>query len=95
MMIIHDFKLTHPLILIALRFLLVAVLFVSCNTFGHIEANTFQKKEPCTEPIPTLFDRVSPAVVFIIAKSINPYLVSDRVESTLGTGFIVDQMGII
>lgn len=54
-----------------------------------------QKKEPCTEPIPVVFDRVSPAVVFIIAKSINPYLVTDRVERTVGSGFIVDRSGII
>lgn len=94
-MIINYLKFNHPAIFIALRFLFVAVLLVACNTFGQIEANTLQKKIPCTEPIPIVFDRVSPAVVFIIAKSINPYLVSDRVESTLGTGFIVDRSGII
>jgi len=94
-MIIHCCKSNHPIILIALRFLFISILLVSCSTFGQIEATMIQKKEPCAEPIPTVFDRVSPAVVFIIAKSINPYLVSDRVESTLGSGFIVDQSGII
>jgi serine protease Do len=95
MMIINHLKFSHPLIFIALRFLFVSILLVSCSTFGQIDAITLQKKEPCTEPIPIVFDRVSPAVVFIIAKSINPYLVSDRVESIVGSGFIVDHTGII
>lgn len=94
-MIIHYFKFNRPVIMTGLRFLFFSILLVSCNTFGQIETTMIQKKEPCTEPIPIIFDRVSPAVVFIIAKSINPYLVSDRVESSVGSGFIVDQSGII
>jgi S1-C subfamily serine protease len=44
----------------------------------------------CAEPIPDIYDRVSPAVVFISATAINPYQLSDRVTHTVGSGFIID-----
>jgi S1-C subfamily serine protease len=44
---------------------------------------------------PTIFDRVSPAVVYIYATSINPYRTTDRVERVIGSGFIIDPSGLI
>ncbi len=53
------------------------------------------KDESCSIPIPSIFDRVSPAVVYINAMSINPYQSSDRVEHIIGSGFIFDASGLI
>ena len=49
----------------------------------------------CSTDIPTLFDRVSPAVVMISAQSINPYKVQGRVTRIIGSGFIYDAKGLI
>lgn len=49
----------------------------------------------CAIPVPDIFDRASPAVVFITATSINPYRLSDRVIHVVGSGFIVDASGLI
>jgi S1-C subfamily serine protease len=49
----------------------------------------------CSTDIPTLFDRVSPAVVMISGQSINPYRVQGRVTRIIGSGFIYDSKGLI
>jgi S1-C subfamily serine protease len=49
----------------------------------------------CAEPLPAIFKRVSPAVVFISATSINPYHTTDRVERVIGSGFIIDGEGLV
>ncbi|MEO8004443.1 MAG: trypsin-like peptidase domain-containing protein [Betaproteobacteria bacterium] len=49
----------------------------------------------CSTDIPTLFERVSPAVVMISAQSINPYKVQGRVSHTIGSGFIYDAKGLV
>jgi len=49
----------------------------------------------CTETTPAIFERVSPAVLFIDATSINPYRVTDRVEHTIGSGFLIDDQGLV
>jgi serine protease Do len=49
----------------------------------------------CGADIPTLFDRVSPAVVMIAAQSINPYRLQGRVSHIIGSGFIYDAKGLI
>jgi S1-C subfamily serine protease len=49
----------------------------------------------CSESIPDLYERVSPAVVFIATTSINPYQLSDRVSRTVGSGVILDRSGLI
>jgi len=49
----------------------------------------------CNKTAPDIFDKVSPAVVFIYATSINPYQTADRVEHVIGSGFIFDQSGLI
>jgi serine protease Do len=68
---------------------LIAILFLLClTTVPAIAAE-------CSTPIPTVYDRVSSAVVFIYATSINPYRLSDRVEHIVGSGFIFDPSGLI
>ena len=49
----------------------------------------------CSNDIPALFERVSPAVVMISAQSINPYRVQGRVTHIIGSGFIYDSKGLI
>lgn len=53
------------------------------------------KDQHCDKAATTIFDQVSPAVVFIYATSINPYRVADRVEHFVGSGFIFDASGLI
>ena len=50
---------------------------------------------PCGESVPDIFDRVSPAVVYIAATSINPYRLSDRVTRVVGSGAIIDPAGLV
>jgi serine protease Do len=49
----------------------------------------------CTESLPDIFDRVSPAVVSISATSINPYRLSERVSHVTGSGVLIDPSGLI
>jgi S1-C subfamily serine protease len=68
---------------------------VSCAPFQAVLAAKRPKRAACSASIPELFDRVSPAVVFIAATTINPYQLSDRVSHIVGTGFIYDSSGLI
>ncbi len=74
--------------------LLVGVL-TSCGALRPGTAAEGSKPARCTGEIPDIFDRVSPAVVFISATAINPYKPTDRVSHTVGSGFILDAAGFI
>lgn len=52
-------------------------------------------QEGCTEPLPVLFKRVSASVVFISAVGIDPFKLNDRVNSSIGSGFIISDDGLI
>jgi serine protease Do len=49
----------------------------------------------CTEPIPDLFQRVSPSVVLVTAVAIDPFKITNRVSSVIGSGFIISDDGLI
>ena len=49
----------------------------------------------CDLPIPELFKRASPSVVFISAVTIDPFRVTNRVGSSIGSGFIVSEEGLV
>jgi len=49
----------------------------------------------CSMSIPDLFDKVSPAVVMVTGKSVNPYRLRERISRVLGSGFIIDPNGLI
>ena len=49
----------------------------------------------CTEPIPELFERVSPSVVSISAVAVDPFEVNNRVSLVVGSGFIVSNDGLV
>jgi S1-C subfamily serine protease len=53
------------------------------------------KVQRCTQSIPEIFARASPAVVSIFGISINPYRTTGRVERDIGTGFVIDSSGLI
>jgi S1-C subfamily serine protease len=70
--------------------------FAACLAAAHISAA--EKKSPlplCARPIPELFEEASPAVVAIAAQSINPYRLQGRVSQSLGSGFIIQEDGLI
>lgn len=47
------------------------------------------------QPVPDVFARVAPAVVFITATSIDPFHLTDRVTHASGSGVVIDPSGII
>ena len=49
----------------------------------------------CTEPIPELFQRVSPSVVSISAVAIDPFEVTNRVSFVFASGFIISDDGLV
>ncbi len=49
----------------------------------------------CTQSIPDLYERVSPSVVFISAVTIDPYKINNRVNSVIGSGFIINGDGLV
>ncbi len=49
--------------------------------------------QPCTEPLTTLFERISPAVVSIQAMKINKIRPQRRFETIVGSGLIIDRGG--
>lgn len=73
-------------------FLVWIVVFFMVLAVGLTNATA---RSDCTEPIPELFRRVSPAVVFISAVSIDPFKLTDRVSSSIGSGFIASKEGLV
>src|SRR5437667_1087579 len=65
------------------------------KTHPGLQQELLAKTDRCSVPIPSIFDRVSPAVVYINATSINPYRSRDRVEHIIGSGFIFDKSGLV
>jgi serine protease Do len=54
-----------------------------------------EEPPPCPTSASQLYQQVSPVVVSISARSINPYDVGDPVERVAGSGFIIDSRGLI
>jgi serine protease Do len=65
------------------------------KAYPAIREDVLAKARRCELATPTIFDRVSPAVVYIFATSINPYRTTDRVEHVVGSGFIIEPSGLI
>jgi serine protease Do len=49
----------------------------------------------CNQPLPDLFKKVSPAVVFISGISIDPYKLNSHLNIGIGSGFILSDEGLI
>jgi S1-C subfamily serine protease len=79
----------------ALWLALLCVLLVRASAAGDPPAPESGRAPACAEPLPDIFDRVSPAVVSISATSINPYRLSERVSHVVGAGVLIDASGLI
>jgi len=60
-----------------------------------LSATQTHARQPCTDPIPEIFPRVSTSVVLITAVSIDPFKVSNRFTPSMGSGFIISPEGLI
>jgi serine protease Do len=69
-------------------------IIVMAMMITSIAARTSAKSD-CNEPVPTLFKRVSPSVVFISAVSFDPFKTKDRLTTSVGAGFIISKEGVI
>ena len=49
----------------------------------------------CAEPTPELFQPVSPSVVSISALALDPFKISSRVSTAVGSGFIINNGGFV
>ncbi len=58
-------------------------------------SNPARAAQECKEPIPSIFQKVSPTVVLISAVTIDPFKVSGRFSSMVGSGFIISSDGTI
>ena len=72
--------------------LLAVASFVAC---ASVSAGQATPATQCAEPIPDIYDRVSPAVVSITARSINPFEPMERVSRVAGSGVIIDASGLV
>jgi len=76
-------------LLLVLLTLPVDLVVVRAQTQGDAEGVV------CADPIPTIYERVSPAVVSIVSMAINPYQPGDRVNRAVGSGVILDSSGLV
>ncbi len=51
------------------------------------------RAQPCTDPLPVLFERVSPSVVSIQATRIDKLRTQHRFETVVGSGVVIDRDG--
>jgi serine protease Do len=73
----------------------VLFMLVVCIGVTGVARADGRRTPPCTEALPEIYARVSPAVVSISATSINPYRLSERVSHIAGSGVLVDGSGLI
>jgi S1-C subfamily serine protease len=52
-------------------------------------------KSDCSEPMPELFQRVSPSVVSILSLAIDPFKIGNHVSKAVGSGFIFNDEGLV
>lgn len=63
--------------------------------FCLVVGSTVRAAADCDEPLPDLFQRVSPSVVYVSAVVIDPFRLSDRLSTSIGSGFLLDEGGLI
>ncbi len=71
------------------------ILFVSFASISMSCAPVALGDPKSAMPIPDLFKLASPSVVFISAITIDPFRVTNRVNSSIGSGFIIDEDGLV
>jgi S1-C subfamily serine protease len=70
-------------------------LVLMLQVFSLVMSSTAWAVPDCGEPLPELFQRVSPSVVFVSAVMIDPFRLSDRLSTSIGSGFVIDEQGLI
>lgn len=91
----HNEMRNRPARLVTVSLVLLALMIGFDTISAQIATPLPAAKSRCTEPIPEIFEQDSPAVVYISATSINPYSAANRVEHTIGSGFIIDTEGLV
>jgi serine protease Do len=94
-MLTHDCEIVGAVRVGRLALPLLIGALACCAAVPGGQAAEPPKAATCSESISDVYDRVSPAVVFITATSINPYPLSDRVQRIVGSGFLIDPFGLI
>jgi serine protease Do len=94
-MLTHDCEIVGAVRVGRLALPLLIGALACCAAVPGGQAAEPPKAATCSESISDIYDRVSPAVVFITATSINPYPLSDRVQRIVGSGFLIDPFGLI
>jgi serine protease Do len=77
------------------RWLILIIALMGLAAVFPIGAAKASAGPDCTEPIPDIFQRVSPSVVYISAVAIDPFGVPSRVNSLVGSGFIISDDGLV
>jgi S1-C subfamily serine protease len=70
---------------------IVWLVVVCCSALGQSVASAAS----CEIPLTKVFDGTAQSVVRIFAVSIDPFSVNERVQTTVGTGLVIDQQGHI
>ncbi len=91
----HHCRVDRTSIAVMVGLLFLISFLASCGVVQESIAAEQPKERQCSETVPDIFDRVSPAVVFITTTSLNPYQSSDRVTHSVGSGMIIDVSGLI
>lgn len=78
-----------------LGIVLALVSVAACATIASAQSQADLDGGPCAEPIPEIYNRVSPAVVSISSMAINLYQPGDRVSRAVGSGVIFDASGLV
>jgi S1-C subfamily serine protease len=73
---------------------IVLLAFLSAGVVRQVDAAE-AGTAGCDRSIPEIYTSAAPAVVLITAQSINPYRLQNRVTQVLGSGFIIDENGLI
>jgi S1-C subfamily serine protease len=81
------------------RVLRVAALVLSVALVGSCatvrSGRAADGRRLCDEPVPDIFERVAPSVVFIAAMAVDPYRLADRVTRVVGSGVVMDATGLV
>ncbi len=78
------------------RFIVLAAAVLSAPLSGAAAAPPAEAQPaPCDMAVPSIYEKVSPAVVSISAMSVNPYDIGDRMSRVVGSGVIIDKAGLV
>ena len=77
------------------RFLFSILIVSVVSIIPIIGVTPLKAKSDCTEPMPELFQRVSPSVVSILSLAIDPFKIGNQVNKAVGSGLIINEGGLV